>query len=90
MSPIYKPTFICLLFLVLTTSCKNENKVTAETPKPVVEVKEEKELSPIERIEKAYNKDEFLSRKAIEVDMVIKFGGKERLDAKMTYLTNST
>lgn len=90
MSSFFKSVFVCLLFLVLTTSCKNENKVTPEAEKPLVEAEVEKQLSPIETIEKAYKKDEFLSHNAIEVDMVISFGGKERLDAKMTFLTNST
>ena len=90
MSTIFKSGFVCLLLLVLFTSCKNENKQPSEIETPNVEVEAQKQLSPIETIEEAYKKDLFLSHDAIEVDMVISFGGNVRLDAKMTYLTNST
>ncbi|WP_179318801.1 DUF6503 family protein [Winogradskyella helgolandensis] len=89
MSPMFKSSIICLLLLTLTTSCKNEKKepVEVETPEPIIE---NKILTPVEKIEEAYNKEGFLSNEAIELDMVISFGGKERLNGKMTYLTNST
>ena len=44
----------------------------------------------VKQIEKAHQKDEFLSKKAIEFNINLSFGGKERLNAKMTLLTNST
>ena len=86
-----KPFIVCILLLTLVTSCKTEKKdnekvSTIESPLEITE----KELTPIETIEEAYNKDLFLSNVAIESNMVISFGGKERLNAKMTYLTNST
>ncbi|NRD18429.1 hypothetical protein HNV08_00095 [Winogradskyella eckloniae] len=90
MSSIFKLGFACLMVLALTTSCKNENKVTPELETPTVKTEAKKAISSIEAIEKAYKKDKFLAHNAIEVDMVISFGGQVRLDAKMTYLTNST
>ncbi len=44
----------------------------------------------IQNIEKAHKKSDFFAHKAISFDINISFGGKERLDAKMTMLTNST
>lgn len=89
MSQIFKFSIICVLLLIVSTSCKSEKKETieAEASEPIVE---NKILTPVETIENAYNKDVFLSNEAIELDMVISFGGKERLNGKMTYLTNST
>ncbi|WP_407557084.1 DUF6503 family protein [Winogradskyella sp. 4-2091] len=90
MSTILKSSLVCFLLLVISTSCKEENKATPELETPVIESVAEKKLSATETIEEAYKKDNFLSHDAIEVDMVISFGGNVRLDAKMTYLTNST
>lgn len=89
MSHMFKSSVVCLLLLVLTTSCKSEKKenVEVETSEPTIEAKV---LTPTEALEKAHSKDLFLSHKAIELDMVINFGGNERLNGKMTYLTNST
>ena len=89
MSTTLKLGFVCL-FLTLSFSCKNEKKDAVEKEIPQVEVESKKQLSPVEMIEKTYKKDLFLSHNAIEADMVISFGGKVRLDAKMTFLTNST
>ncbi|RCW93454.1 DUF6503 family protein [Winogradskyella arenosi] len=89
MSHILKSSFYCMLLLTCFSSCKNENKspIVEETPELIIE---QEPASPIETIEKAYNKDEFLSKAAIQTDIVINFGGQERLNATMTYLTNST
>ena len=89
MSQIFKFSIVCVLLLIVSTSCKSEKKETIETEasEPIVE---NKILTPVETIENAYNKDVFLSNEAIELDMVISFGGNERLNGKMTYLTNST
>jgi len=89
MSQIFKFSIVCVLLLIVSTSCKSEKKETneSEASEPIVE---NKILTPVETIENAYNKDVFLSNSAIELDMVISFGGNERLNGKMTYLTNST
>ncbi len=41
-------------------------------------------------IEKSHNKEKFMSHKAVSFDLLLNFGGKERLDAKVTMLTNSS
>jgi len=89
MSQIFKFSIVYILLLIVSTSCKSEKKETneSEASDPIVE---NKILTPVETIENAYNKDVFLSNEAIELDMVISFGGNERLNGKMTYLTNST
>lgn len=89
MSHMFKSSIVCALLLILATSCKSEKKesIEVETSEPIVE---NKILTPVETIEKAYSKDVFLSNDAIELDMVISFGGNERLNGKMTFLTNST
>lgn len=44
----------------------------------------------VEKIEQAHQKEKFLSKEAIQFNIKLDFGGKERLNAKMTLLTNST
>lgn len=43
-----------------------------------------------EKIELAHQKEQFLSNEAIQFNIKLEFGGKERLNAKMTVLTNSS
>jgi len=76
-----------VIFAVLMLNCKGETKKNIDNK---VKSTENKELSPIAMIEKAHHKTEFLNHKAIVMDMEINFGGKERLDAEVTFLTNST
>ncbi len=85
----------CLLIAFLTIiGCKQNNtdeRIPVEpnngigngaTPPPV--------LSFSENIEEAHNKVAFMSRKAVSFDIILKFGGKVRLDAKVSMTTNST
>lgn len=44
----------------------------------------------IKKIEEAHKKSEFLNHNAVSFNTNIFFGGKQRLDAKITMLTNST
>jgi len=50
---------------------------------------EEKETFT-DKIEKAHQKEKFSSKQAIQFDLNLEFGGKERMLAKVTLLTNST
>lgn len=50
----------------------------------------EKSKTPIKSIEDAHHKTEFLSHKAVQFDILLKFRGKERLNATITLLTNSS
>ncbi|MFH6959562.1 hypothetical protein ACHRV1_19365 [Flavobacterium aquidurense] len=43
-----------------------------------------------EKIELAHQKQQFLSNEAIQFNIKLEFGGKEKLNAKMTVLTNSS
>ncbi|WP_179353479.1 DUF6503 family protein [Winogradskyella vidalii] len=88
MSYMFKLGVIGVCLFVFATSCKSDKKENVEVENTVSEV--EAVLSPVEMIEEAAKKDLFLSYEAIELDMVIRFGGNERLNGKMTFLTNST
>lgn len=48
------------------------------------------ELNPSQIIEKAHSKAEFLSREAVQFDIILEFGGTERLNGTMTLATNSS
>lgn len=43
-----------------------------------------------QKIEKAHQKEKFATKQAIQYHLKVEFGGKERMDAKFTILTNST
>jgi hypothetical protein len=43
----------------------------------------------VEKIEKSHQKTDFLAKQAIQYDFKLEFGGKERMDAQFTILTNS-
>lgn len=90
---VMKEKLLPFLFFVLLSvvSCKNETsekKEIIETQTETVETK--KDLTWLDKIEEAHKKSEFLSHDAIALDMVINFGGNERLNGRMTFLTNST
>lgn len=91
---------IALVFAIVFTSCKN-NKETKleETTEEAISLEkeiviEDKTLSPSEtfakNIETAHNKEGFMNKKAISFDMLLNFNGKQRLDVKVTMLTNSS
>lgn len=44
----------------------------------------------VEKIEKAHQKTDFLAKQAVQFDFKLEFGGKERMDAQFTILTNSS
>ncbi|OJJ14713.1 hypothetical protein BKI52_41485 [marine bacterium AO1-C] len=61
-----------------TKSTTTENQL----PKPANEF--------VGNIETAHNKTAFMQKKAVQFDFALIFGGKERMKAKFTLLTNST
>ncbi|WP_026933875.1 DUF6503 family protein [Christiangramia echinicola] len=86
---------LSLLFaFLLLISCKqntSEEKIPVEpdngigdgaTPPPV--------FSFSENIEEAHNKTAFMNKEAISFDINLKFGGKTRLDGKVSMITNSS
>lgn len=81
---------IFLLVLMVTFGGCNDNTSTESigTSKEEIQVKIEKKPF-VEKVEKAHNREAFLSKESIQFDIVLKFGGTERLNGKMTLLTNS-
>ncbi|MDF1518586.1 MAG: hypothetical protein P1P79_11635, partial [Lutibacter sp.] len=63
-----------LISIVLLIGCKSEVKYE----------------NFVQKIEKAHQKKKFLSKEAIQFDLKLTFGGQEKLDAKITLLTNSS
>ncbi|MGY5354521.1 hypothetical protein [Wenyingzhuangia sp. IMCC45467] len=52
--------------------------------------KSKSKKTPIKAIEEAHHKTDFLSHKAVKFDILLTFRGKERLNASITLLTNSS
>lgn len=52
--------------------------------------KSKPKIDPIKAIEESHHKTDFLSHKAVQFDILLKFRGKERLNATLTLLTNSS
>ncbi|MFC6268718.1 DUF6503 family protein [Frigoriflavimonas asaccharolytica] len=72
---------IVLFLLVAITACKSPEKTETIT---------DKKETFTDKIENAHQKEAFLAKEAVQFDVVLNFGGKERLNAKMTTLTNSS
>lgn len=80
--------FILPLSLLLTLfACQPKSEKPVSEPKQEVEITK---TGPIQKIETQHQKQAFLNHEAIQFDINIEFGGKERLDARITTLTNST
>lgn len=79
-----KKNLILLFTAVVLFACKEK-----EVKKNVVEQTQKKELSFANKIEKAHQKDKFLSNDAIQFDTQISFGGNTILDAKISVATTS-
>jgi hypothetical protein len=50
----------------------------------------EKQETFTQKIEEAHQKEKFSAKQAIQYDFKLEFGGKERMDAQFTILTNSS
>jgi hypothetical protein len=50
----------------------------------------EEKVKFTDKVEKAHHKEAFLAKEAVQFNLKLEFGGKERMDAKFTILTNST
>ncbi|TDE05770.1 DUF6503 family protein [Flavobacterium sandaracinum] len=50
----------------------------------------EENIKFTDKVEKAHQKKEFLAQEAVQFDLKLFFGGKEKITAKFTVLTNST
>jgi hypothetical protein len=54
------------------------------------EIKEEAELTQVQKIEKQHRKDLFLQQDNIQFEIQLYFGGRERINGILTYATNSS
>jgi len=78
-----KRIFAYLIAGIAISCVSNQNK--AEELSKVY-----KEPTPIDLIELAHSKDSFLAHDFIQFDMILEFGGKERLNGRLTLATNSS
>ncbi|WP_074408193.1 DUF6503 family protein [Aquimarina megaterium] len=94
-----------LIMAIIISSCGNNKKQENQTTDATDNKTEKIPVEPdggmgdgavsimdhhIKNIEKAHKKADFLTHKAVSFNIVISFGGKLRLDGKITMLTNST
>lgn len=91
-------TAACLALVVACTPAEN-TKNTTSTPESVPQeptkttVVQEAPVNAnpyVAAVEKAHHRAAFLAKKAIKFDILLTFGGKERLNGTVTTLTNST
>ena len=79
-----------LLAALVVTGCKsNEEKDATPTETTPKENTAEQNTFAV-AMEKAHQKDKFSANEAVQFDIQIMFGGKERMNATFTTLTNST
>ncbi|MEZ4883355.1 MAG: DUF6503 family protein [Chitinophagales bacterium] len=81
---------VILAFIGCNSNSTTENKAkneAANPPKTRVAISKD---PFVEKVEKAHNRYGFLSKTAIQFDILLMFGGKERMNGKMTLLTNSS
>ncbi len=79
--------FVCAAILASLIGCSDEQKAPVSEEKSLEIVQSSDDRA---KIEKAHNKENFTASKAIEFEIVLSFGGKERLNGKMTLATNSS
>lgn len=99
-------TVISILLICLFISCKKEKKTEVITnPQPTIEEFDNNDVPAsdsasdsvgsieglfVKTIENAHQKDNFLNQGSVKFDINLNFGGKERLDATIMMLTNSS
>lgn len=94
-----------LIMAIIISSCGNNKKEENQVTDTIDDKTEKVPVEPdsgigdgavsimdhhIKNIEKAHKKADFLTHKAVSFNIAIFFGGKLRLDGKITMLTNST
>lgn len=85
-----KKVVIVLLSSIVFFSCNDEQKATVENQVLTPEVKtDEQENIFVKKTEAAHSKNDFLSKDAIQFDLLLAFGGKERLNGTLTLSTDS-
>lgn len=76
--------FLIAIGLIACGQVTTTDTIAAESPMDKVE------LSPTQKIEEAHSKQDFLANDVVQFDIVLEFGGTERLNGTMTLATNST
>ncbi len=86
------PFFYIALISILLACTPPEQQFSSSIPEnePAVSTDKEVERSPVQEVERAHAKAAFLSHEAIAFDITLSFGGKERLNGRMTLATNSS
>lgn len=85
-----KKVVIVLLSSIVFLSCNDDKKATTEYQIITPEVKtDEQENIFAKQIEAAHSKNDFLAKEAIQFDLLLAFGGKERLNGTLTLSTDS-
>lgn len=94
----YQTIFYFLIFSLLISCNDTPPKEEATTEATKTEVAATKEISPkkhknenafVARVEEAHQREAFLAKKAIQFDIVLSFGGTERLNGTITTTTDS-
>ncbi|GIZ10154.1 hypothetical protein [Flavobacterium sp. UMI-01] len=80
MNPFTKTVVVIFLTTFSLASCKSSKE----------EEKNKEEETFVQKTEKAHHKEAFSAKEAIQFDIQLFFGGKERMNATMTLLTNSS
>ena len=77
-----------ILFVLTLMNCSNSTK--EETPSEQELKIPYSELSVVQKIERRYQKEKFLSYDNVRFDIQLYFGGKERMNGTLTLATNSS
>lgn len=88
-----KKVYLALTIAITLIACNNQVKDEKKEVNTNEESKAVTEKSVdlfVNSIEKAHQKDSYLSKDAVSFDIAIQFGGKERLNGKMTLNTDSS
>ncbi|MEM6261336.1 MAG: DUF6503 family protein [Bacteroidota bacterium] len=98
MNAFLKLMVVLACTLLVSTGCTTKKKTEPQTVSPE-QIDNSSEASSTDaevptgltsQIEQAHEKGAFLSREAIQFDLVLTFGGKERLNGTITTATNSS
>ncbi|WP_121907428.1 DUF6503 family protein [Ulvibacter antarcticus] len=89
-----KKIIFIMVLLVAISACKENKKDQHLTPVEadggIGDGATSLSDSFAQRLEESHNKDAYTSKKAISYDLLLNFNGKQRLDVKVTMLTNSS
>ncbi len=88
-----KTSILPIALITLLSACApHEQQSTTEEHLSTIESKgeEKADLDPIRKVERAHARSSFIEHEAIAFDIRLSFGGRERLQGRMTLATNSS